>query len=291
MNHRGTRRPPPRRLLQRLELDERLLVEVVQRLRRRLDRGLGGGEVGGALRLERRHLVLHRRHLLLLDGAERRLLVGDGRLLAHLHEQLVGLRLLLLDDDHLVLQLHLHLGDLRRRRAQLDEALLEAHLHLHVDLGLLDEQLLVQRDQLQERLGRRVHLPPLRREVLRAHRAHRLVDERHVVRDVLAHLVGVLVHLRVLEEALRHRDERLARPRVEPVDRRAVGERGELAAADAERVAHRREAEDDVEVQRTFSMKYSQQLSRESISPACFTSGRIVLMMLSLSSPLYSSGM
>ena len=43
--------------------------------------------------------------------------------------------------------------------------------------------------------------------------------------------------------------------------------------------------------ERTFSMKYSQQLSRESISPACFTSGRIVLMMLSLSSPLYSSGM
>ena len=34
------------------------------------------GEVGGALRLERRHLVLHRRHLLLLDRAERRLLVG-----------------------------------------------------------------------------------------------------------------------------------------------------------------------------------------------------------------------
>ena len=42
---------------------------------------------------------------------------------------------------------------------------------------------------------------------------------------------------------------------------------------------------------RTRSMKKFQQLSRESISPAALTSGRIALMMLSLSSALYRSGM
>ena len=45
-----------------------------------------------------------------------------------------------------------------------------------------------------------------------------------------------------LEEALRDRDERVARPRVEPVDGRAVGQRGELAAAHAEELADGREA-------------------------------------------------
>ena len=42
---------------------------------------------------------------------------------------------------------------------------------------------------------------------------------------------------------------------------------------------------------RTRSMKKFQQLSRESIWPAALTSGRMALMMLSVSSAVYRSGM
>ena len=72
------------------------------------------------------------------------------------------------------------------------------------------------------------------------------MHEAHVVRHILLELRGRDVD--VLEEAHRHRDERLARPRVEPVDDRGRDERGELAASVAERVAHRRHAEHHVQV-------------------------------------------
>mmetsp|Transcript_44777 Transcript_44777/g.132226 ORF Transcript_44777/g.132226 Transcript_44777/m.132226 type:complete len:244 (-) Transcript_44777:532-1263(-) len=63
---------------------------------------------------------------------------------------------------------------------------------------------------------------------------------------VLAQLVGR--HLDLREEALRDADQRFPRPRVEPVDDRAVGDRRELAAARAEGVADRRHAHDHVQV-------------------------------------------
>ena len=55
-------------------------------------------------------------------------------------------------------------------------------------------------------------------------------------------------HLDFAEEAHRHRDERLRWPRVEPVDDRARGERGELAAAVAHVGPDGRHAEHRVQV-------------------------------------------
>mmetsp|Transcript_24997 Transcript_24997/g.74253 ORF Transcript_24997/g.74253 Transcript_24997/m.74253 type:complete len:401 (-) Transcript_24997:7680-8882(-) len=76
--------------------------------------------------------------------------------------------------------------------------------------------------------------------------ADRLVHERHVVRTRGAKLGGG--HFDVLKEALRDGDECLLRPREEPVDRRAIGQRRELAAPVAEVVADRRHADDEVQV-------------------------------------------
>ena len=101
-------------------------------------------------------------HLVGLDGAEGRLLVRDGRLLAHLHEEHVRVRLLLLHDHGLLLEHDLHLGHLRRGTAQLDEAALEAHLHrIHLVARVL-VQGLVELDELEVALGGRVHVAPLR---------------------------------------------------------------------------------------------------------------------------------
>ena len=57
---------------------------------------------------------------------------------------------------------------------------------------------------------------------------------------------GSGLHLDLGEEAVGDGDERLLRPREEPVDARAVGERGEAAAARAELLAHGRHAAHDV---------------------------------------------
>ena len=105
---------------------------------------------------------------------------------------------------------------------------------------------MVELDELEVALGGRVHVAPLRGHVGVAALLDGLVHEAHVVRHILLELRGRDVD--VLEEAHRHRDERLARPRVEPVDDRGRDERGELAASVAERVAHRRHAEHHVQV-------------------------------------------
>ena len=68
-----------------------------------------------------------------------------------------------------------------------------------------------------------------------------------------AHLDHALAHglggqVQVAQEALRHANEGRRGPAVEPVDGGAVDERGELAAADAQRVAHGGHAQDDVQL-------------------------------------------
>lgn len=161
--------------------------------------------------------------------------------------------LLALHHHHIVPELQLHLGHLRRRGAQLDQPRLEPALEpLDVRLVLF-QQRFVHLDQLEVRFGSRVHLPPLDRGELLAGELHRLVHERHVVRHVLTQLVARHAHL--CQEALRNRDERLTGPRVEPVDDRAVDDRGELARARAEGVAHGRHAHDHVQVGPHFVYK------------------------------------
>ena len=83
-----------------LELAERRLVEAVERGLRLLDRGLGGGEVGVALRLEGADtssctLATFSSSTAAFSACSSAI----GRLLPHLLEQRVRLLLLLLDDD------------------------------------------------------------------------------------------------------------------------------------------------------------------------------------------------
>ena len=98
-------------------------------------------------------------------AALRRLLLGDARLLAHLHEQLVGLLAFLLDDDRLLLELDLHVGHLPCASRSLTRPVLEPLLERLAARACLRRARLVQRDQLEVRLGRRVHLAPLLRAV------------------------------------------------------------------------------------------------------------------------------
>jgi hypothetical protein len=126
----------------------------------------------------------------------------------------------------------------RQQRVTTGDAATRATTHLQ------DGQ--VQVDEVEVRLGRRVHL------------SLQLVEEAHaVLRDAL---VDVHAHLRdgeldvltaevlLRQEPRSDRAQRIIGPRHEPVDRRAVDQRRELAAPHAERVANGRHREHDVQV-------------------------------------------
>ena len=102
-----------------------------------------------------------------------------GRLRLHLGQQLVGLARLLLEDRLQLRELDLHLRDRRVRLAQLDDAAFEPlACGAHLD-ALGAQHARVEREQLEERLGRYVraaallleedvrHLAHLMREVIR----------------------------------------------------------------------------------------------------------------------------
>ena len=240
-----------RRRLEVLDLNDVVLGERVEGLDGVVHRGHRRLEI--PLRVVGDHL-----HLVgdLLDG---RLILG------HLGFGLVGLDAVLvhLDDHHLsLLGLALELGLQRRERllhavdhrvrlGQLFDADLEA-LDAHVHDAALDVELAqVERDQLEERLGRHVEAPlKLREELLRHVDDGRVDDGRHVDQtrqDRHAHL-GVVAELEGLEELLGDALERLDGPPVVPVDGAAVDERREHAAAHAERGADGRHREYDVQV-------------------------------------------
>ena len=145
-----------RRLLERLELAEILYVQA-------LERGRGGDKRGLSRRQLDLNARLHLDHLLLLDRGGRGDLIGLAGLLAGLALLLLKLRdhgvnlgLLRLDLDGLDLQVLLELGDRRGSRLELDHAVREARNVCLGRLAPLGEHRLVECDQLEERLGRRV---------------------------------------------------------------------------------------------------------------------------------------
>eukprot|EP00961_Rhodomonas_salina_P222785 3012725-Rhodomonas_salina.1 len=242
-----------------------------------LDDRLSGLHLPLALGLERHHFLGDLGALLFLDGRDRLLLLRDRRLLPDDHEQLVRRLLLLLHQRHVLDQVLLELshlsqqpivrprqlianiyreivkskrsekegGYLLRGGVHLLESVLEAVFE-HVDLLLLVvEHRLVEVDEVEERLGRGVVVAALARQKLLRLLVHVEVHVGHVRRHVLSILGLDPVH--ALDEAVGDRDERVLRPRVAVVEGRAVDERGELARADAELVADRREAQAQVQ--------------------------------------------
>mmetsp|Transcript_6913 Transcript_6913/g.16623 ORF Transcript_6913/g.16623 Transcript_6913/m.16623 type:complete len:1317 (-) Transcript_6913:1319-5269(-) len=236
-----------RRLLQTLELRKHGLVQAVD--------GGGGGEHG---RLGLRELLvglgLDLEGLGGLDAGElgglRRALgehLGLGALDAHVLDQHVGGGLLLLDLLHGVGQVDLELGHVARGLAERREADVEA-VDLHLDLAALHaNQILVEGDELEERLGRHVVEATLRLLVVGRGIGDREVLLGHVLGEGRDDDFGVLELEVGAEEALGHRLEGVARPRVEHVDRGAVDQAREAARAHAEGVADRREGEHDLE--------------------------------------------
>ena len=228
-----------------LELAESVLVEAAQRSHGLKDGGLGRGEVLVGLHLELGDALSNLSDLGLLDGGLGALLRGNDRLLAHHNNELV--RLLGLDrhEGRLLLERDLHVGYLLLSVGKLDQTLGQLVLE-HLQRGAVLEQLvLVQRDQLEVRLGRRIHLAPLEPAILLRGHADRLVHEGHVVAGRLLDLRAL--HRDVAQEALGDGDERLLGPVEEPVARRAGRERRELAAPVAHLVADGRHAQANVQ--------------------------------------------
>ena len=111
---------------------------------------------------------------------------------------------------------------------------------------LLLQDLHVEVDELEEGLGRGVVVPALVGQVLLGHLVDGAVDVGHELRHRL--LDAARHDVQLVEEAHRDRDERLLRPLVEPVDARAVHQRGELAPAHAQGVPHGGEAENHLDI-------------------------------------------
>lgn len=79
-----------------------------------------------------------------------------------------------------------------------------------------------------------------------SHKHTHLMGLRHVLGHAAAHIVWNVRY--ACQEALRHAEQGLMRPAVEPVQLGAVDERRELARPDAELVADRTEAQDHMQV-------------------------------------------
>mmetsp|Transcript_6834 Transcript_6834/g.15119 ORF Transcript_6834/g.15119 Transcript_6834/m.15119 type:complete len:469 (+) Transcript_6834:4202-5608(+) len=186
------------------------------------------------------HLVHNHRHLLLL-------LLSNGGALRDLLQQ--GLSLLSCHCQLLVLdgQLRLHLVHIRLGLKHLLQAQLNGHRQLLGVGPLLAVQLLVALDEGEVGLGGDVHVAPELLKVLLAGRRHKHVHvAHHELERVLS--LSAASHGELINELARHAGERLFRPGQEPVDRAAVDEARELLRAAAELVAHRGEAQHQVQV-------------------------------------------
>ena len=141
---------------------------------------------------------------------------------------------------------HLEDVDDGRRLLQFFNAVLEAQGRGVVLGSFPGEQLRVQLEQLEVRLGRRVDEPPLHLLEGRGHGVGAPRELGHERLQLRPHRVAAEV-LDGLQKLAAHGIQGLLRPGLEPVDDRAVDERGELEAAHAERVADGREAQHDVQ--------------------------------------------
>eukprot|EP00968_Pinguiococcus_pyrenoidosus_P021236 scaffold2724_cov260-Pinguiococcus_pyrenoidosus.AAC.23 len=235
---------------------------------RRLGEGLDDADVilgeavqGGDGALERRQRHVERSLGFGLDGRNfLRLLAHQGGLHGHLLLHEIGRRLV---DGHLLQQLLGLFGLLLQHRLELGEVFFQTGddsvrffelgdadchlLGLDVDGHLqLAQHRRVQADQVEEALGRGVHLAA---ELLKERDRHALDA---LVHDA-AHLdergaVGLLCELERPQEALGDGEERGLRPGHVPVDGCAGNERGEGPTAHTERVANGRHAQDGVQV-------------------------------------------
>ena len=235
-----------RRLLHRLALAQVLLVERVERGHGGLDGGQRGLEVALGVGLDGRGA---RRHLARLAGdgvGLGRLLLDDGLVGGHVGGDDGRLGLLGLGLDELDLELLLDLAHERARLAQLLEAGLQAVDGGGAGHALAGEQRLVELEQLEVGLGRRVDEAAVRVLVAHGHLVHALEGEGHVALDARAH--GVAEALDVLEELGADGLQRVLGPGLEPVEHRAVDERREALGARLDVLADGREAQHHVQV-------------------------------------------
>lgn len=190
------------------------------------------------------HLHIHHSSFLVLLN-DLLHLAGFFALALHIQKHTLDI---LRGDQQLWLQGHqnlLHPADLIARTVEPAEARLVPPLALQHFLPLPVQQILERADELQ--IGRRrdiIVASQLEPEVLRQ------ILRRRV--KVLAHLDAgvtlVLRHVDLAEELGRDREQRVLRPRLQPVDGAAVDEGRELADPRAETVADRRHRHHDVQV-------------------------------------------
>mmetsp|Transcript_36696 Transcript_36696/g.116794 ORF Transcript_36696/g.116794 Transcript_36696/m.116794 type:complete len:681 (+) Transcript_36696:3332-5374(+) len=234
------------RLMVRLHL---LDIRLVERLER-IDGGVEGGHcfVEVALRVSGDLSGLFRDDfdvgLLRLDA--RLDLLGAGLVLRNLFEEHLSVLRGALQDGLQLDKLLLHLVDDDVGLDKLvDAARIVRDLARH-QLTLLGEHRRIEVEELQIRCGRGIRLAAELGKKLVA----RVRDGGLHVDDCFSD--GILDHfvakVDLLEVALGHREQRVPRPLIEPVDGAAVDERGEHAAAHAEGVADGRHGEDDVQV-------------------------------------------
>mmetsp|Transcript_33102 Transcript_33102/g.52018 ORF Transcript_33102/g.52018 Transcript_33102/m.52018 type:complete len:705 (-) Transcript_33102:2068-4182(-) len=223
-----------------------LLVQRVQRAHGRLHRRLGLGQVRLGVALLHRHLSLDLGHLLGLHLRLGRLHLHHRLLAGHVLRDALRHRLLLVR----LLQAHLKvLLDLRHRLLrllQLEQAVAQPLDGRVLVLLLLLEQYGVQLQQLQVGLGRGVHVPPLRLQEHLGLVVDLLEGKGQEGLDDGANLGRAHVHVR--QELLAHGEQRVLGPGLEPVDHRAVHQRGELLRAVAHVVAYGREGQHRVQV-------------------------------------------
>ena len=111
---------------------------------------------------------------------------------------------------------------------------------------LLRKQALIERDKLKVTLWSRVSMSPLHNLVFCASLGHSLMDEGHVVGNVLLNFIFKIRN--ILEELLGDTDEGIEWPVGEVVIHCTVDESRELPSPNLEILPHRREAHDYVQV-------------------------------------------
>ena len=228
-----------------LEVRDVVLVDVLQRLRRLLERGDSRRQISLSLLLllGDAHAVLG--ELRLLRRGRRLLLLNLGGVLGDHLEELLHLHRLGLNHNFLVGELDLHLRDILGSHHELLQTPVEAVGVVGVELTLRGEALLVVGDEVEVVLGRHVVMPAELVVKLDAVVPHRLVRQHHVLRDGLPELIR---HVEVPEEHLGDGPERILGPRGEPIDDGVVHHPWEVPASRAKGIAHRGHGQHDVEV-------------------------------------------
>jgi hypothetical protein len=172
--------------------------------------------------------------------------LSNGILLGDLCDELIGFVPLGLDLNHLILELLLEpldLGLSLRKNLETQDIPLNLPINL---ASLLIEQCLVERDQLEERFGSGVVVTTLELPEDGVGLVDRGVCLGHVYGDL--HAQVLVLQWGFLQEFVSDVHQRVFGPWVEPVDGRGVDDTWELTGADTHRLAHRREAQNNLQV-------------------------------------------